>query len=114
MRKEPLHAAPCARTPLAQRAPHATRLLKASLPPSFALVAQDGRLPRGRWGLSCRTAGFRRGPVFPVACGQESGGGPCQTMLDKPSTAIYVQNLTSDKAVGHQQHHRLCDFLSPA
>ena len=35
-------------------------------------------------------------------------------LLYKPSTAIYMQNLTSNKAVGHQQHHRLRDFLSQA
>ena len=37
-----------------------------------------------------------------------------EELLYKPSTAIYMQNLTSNKAVGHQQHHCLRDFLSQA
>ena len=64
--------------------------------------------------VSCHTVGFGRGAVFAAAGSLASGGGPCQTTLDKPSAAIYVQNLTSDEAVGHQQHHRLRDFLSQA
>ena len=35
-------------------------------------------------------------------------------LLYKPSTAVYMQNLTSNKAVGHQQHDCLRDFLSQA